>query len=160
MMVECVCNLFKDVIMRFFLIFSFCLFFVACNDSEHKQQDVHRQTLENQVNNANTTGDIADSKNISTSANDLHTKNKVKSDATMLYAKCAPCHGKDGKSVAPGSVGGILIATLNKAQVIESLRGYRSKTLSKGGNYAIMYMQTKNLSDEDIEALAVYIDSF
>lgn len=82
------------------------------------------------------------------------------SDAATLYARCAACHGKDGKSVAPGSVGNVLIASMNKAQVIESLKGFRARTLSRGGNSVIMYMQTKNLSDKDIEALATYIDSF
>ncbi|WP_304421811.1 c-type cytochrome, partial [Helicobacter japonicus] len=81
-------------------------------------------------------------------------------DAATLYARCAACHGKDGKSVAPGSVGNVLIASMNKAQVIESLKGFRARTLSRGGNSVIMYMQTKNLSDKDIEALATYIDSF
>ena len=84
----------------------------------------------------------------------------VTSDAATLYARCAACHGKDGKSVAPGSVGNVLIASMNKAQVIESLKGFRARTLSRGGNSVIMYMQTKNLSDKDIEALATYIDSF
>ena len=77
-----------------------------------------------------------------------------------MFARCASCHGKDGKSVAPGSVGNVLIASLNKEQVIESLKGFRSQTLSKGGNSVIMYMQTKNLSDADIEALGAYIDAF
>lgn len=81
-------------------------------------------------------------------------------DPETLYVRCASCHGKDGKSVAPGSVGNVLIASLNKEQVIESLKGFRSQTLSKGGNSVIMYMQTKNLSDADIEALAAYIDAF
>ncbi|WP_295739091.1 c-type cytochrome [uncultured Helicobacter sp.] len=81
-------------------------------------------------------------------------------DPETLYARCASCHGKDGKSVAPGSVGNVLIASLNKEQVIESLKGFRSQALSKGGNSVIMYMQTKNLSDADIEALGAYIDAF
>ncbi len=81
-------------------------------------------------------------------------------DAATLYARCAACHGKDGKSVAPGSVGGVLIASMNKTQVVESLKGFRSRTLSRGGNSVIMYMQAKNLSDADIEALAEYIDAF
>lgn len=81
-------------------------------------------------------------------------------DPETLYMRCASCHGKDGKSVAPGSVGNVLIASLNREQVTESLKGFRARTLSKGGNSVIMYMQTKNLSDADIEALAVYIDAF
>ena len=82
------------------------------------------------------------------------------SDPEALYRKCASCHGKDGKSIAPGSAGNVQIASLNKAQVIELLQGFRAQKISRGGNSIIMYMQAKNLSDEDIEALATYIDAF
>ncbi|TLD97700.1 c-type cytochrome [Helicobacter jaachi] len=85
--------------------------------------------------------------------------NSALPDASVLYSKCASCHGKDGKSIAPGSVGNVLLASLNKQQVIESLKGFRARTLSRGGNSVIMYMQAKNLSDDDIEALAAYIDA-
>lgn len=83
-----------------------------------------------------------------------------KPDAEVLYKKCVACHGKDGKTIAPGSVDGVMIASFNKAQVIASLKGFRARTLSRGGDSIVMYMQTQNLSDEDIEALAVYIDAF
>lgn len=104
---------------------------------------------------------IQDTQSVEPESNVDEKKQEVTtSDAATLYARCAACHGKDGKSVAPGSVGNVLIASMNKAQVIESLKGFRARTLSRGGNSVIMYMQTKNLSDKDIEALATYIDSF
>lgn len=162
------------------------VFIVACSTDEKESQS--QQGIENSNVNQNTNKvdtpratDLLESKDnsqsieknpqtsspstISTESNTSQSTStqpqakKTKSDALALYAKCAPCHGKDGKSVAPGSVGNVLLASLHKAQVIESLKGFRARTLSKGGNSVIMYMQTKNLSDEDIEALASYIDS-
>lgn len=79
--------------------------------------------------------------------------------AKTLYAKCAACHGQKGDSVAPGSVGGVLISALSKDEIVKSLKGYRERTLSKGGTAAIMYLQTSKLSDSDIEALGGYISS-
>ncbi|AAP76953.1 c-type cytochrome [Helicobacter hepaticus] len=134
---------------RFLLFCIFPLLFIACFDD--KKQD-SKHTPVSQVKQS----DMSPNKN----ALENVKSNASLPDAQVLYGKCAACHGKDGKSVAPGSVGNVLIASLNKAQVRESLKGFREQTLSKGGNSIIMYMQTKNLSDEDIEALANYIDAF
>ncbi len=77
-----------------------------------------------------------------------------------LYKKCIACHGARGDKVAPGSAGSILIADLSKKILIDDMKGYRAKTLSRGGTAAIMYLQANGLSDEDIEILAEYISSF
>lgn len=77
-----------------------------------------------------------------------------------LYKKCIACHGARGDKVAPGSAGNIVIADLNKQILIEDMKGYRAKTLSKGGTAAIMYLQANGLSDEDIEILGEYISNF
>ena len=77
-----------------------------------------------------------------------------------LYKKCIACHGARGDKVAPGSAGSILIADLSKQILIDDLKGYRAKTLSRGGTAAIMYLQANGLSDEDIEILAEYISNF
>lgn len=136
--------------LRFILLclFIFSLSFVACSNNEDKPSS---QTL-------NATTSLQDSS--STAYSTSQDSQQYSTDIETLYMRCASCHGKDGKSVAPGSVGNVLIASLNKEQVRESLKGFRSKTLSKGGNSVIMYMQTKHLSDADIEALAAYIDAF
>ncbi len=129
----------------------FCLFlfsFSACfDDKDDSSSQLSKVPISTQDSNVTSDSAYQDSK-------------ESLVDPETLYARCASCHGKDGKSVAPGSVGNVLIASLNKEQVIESLKGFRSQTLSKGGNSVIMYMQTKNLSDADIEALGVYIDAF
>ena len=77
-----------------------------------------------------------------------------------LYKKCIACHGARGDKVAPGSAGSILIADLSKQILIDDMKGYRAKTLSRGGTSAIMYLQANGLSDDDIEILAVYISNF
>lgn len=129
----------------------FCLFlfsFSACfDDKDDSSSQLSKVPISTQDSNVTSDSAYQDSK-------------KSLVDPEILYVRCASCHGKDGKSVAPGSVGNVLIASLNKEQVIESLKGFRSQTLSKGGNSVIMYMQTKNLSDADIEALGAYIDAF
>lgn len=167
--------------LRFLLTLTVMVGFVACSDDGSTRQKLSND-VEEKSRNVDNNNDIAESvlqeevtkdagdtitdgttQQISTNDNETQkaeTGNDKKPDVTSLYAKCAACHGKDGKSVAPGSVGNVLIASLNKAQVRDSLKGFRERTLSKGGNSVIMYMQTKNLSDEDIEALAAYIDSF
>lgn len=134
-----------------FIFFILCpIFFIACFD-EQSEKSSYQSTTSTSTSNIN----------IETSTKDeSQTTPQKTSDPQALYARCASCHGKDGKSVAPGSVGNVLIASLNKQQVRESLKGFRARTLSKGGNSVIMYMQTKNLSDADIEALAEYIDAF
>ena len=77
-----------------------------------------------------------------------------------LYKKCIACHGARGDKVAPGSAGNITIADLSKSILIEDMKGYRAKTLNKGGTAAIMYLQANGLSDEDIEILGEYISTF
>ena len=77
-----------------------------------------------------------------------------------LYKKCIACHGARGDKVAPGSAGSILIADLSKQILIDDMKGYRAKTLSRGGTSAIMYLQANGLSDDDIEILADYISNF
>lgn len=77
-----------------------------------------------------------------------------------LYKKCIACHGANGDKVAPGSAGNVVIADLDKKTLIADLKGYRAKTLSKGGTAAIMYLQANGLSDGDIEILGEYISGF
>lgn len=138
---------------------------VACSDSGESSQATYSPLLAEQEQEVisleqEVLKDIQVSDAILSSSTPTTTDTPHQADAQVLYKKCVACHGKDGKTVAPGSVGNVLIASLNKDQVIETLKGFRAQTLSKGGNSVIMYMQTKNLTDEDIEALADYIDAF
>lgn len=152
--------------MKYIFSYFLCaILFVACSDNSNKEnsqtqqsasQSSTMQELQDEVKEVNLTLD-SDSINNAESSTLAKSQNEKGAD---LYARCAACHGKDGKSIAPGSVGAVQIALLNKQQVVESLKGFRAKTLSKGGNSVIMYMQTQNLSDDDIDALAEYINNF
>ncbi|PAF41835.1 c-type cytochrome [Helicobacter sp. 11S03491-1] len=73
------------------------------------------------------------------------------------FKKCVACHGANGQKIAPGAKGGVTIAGLPKNKLLTDLKGYKAGTADNGGAKAIMYGQMKNVSDQDIEALADYI---
>lgn len=78
-------------------------------------------------------------------------------DGATVYKKCIACHGKNGERVAPGSKGGVKIAGMDKARLLEQLKGYKAGTADNGGAKAMMYSTMKNISDADIEAVSDYI---
>ena len=80
-------------------------------------------------------------------------------DGAAIYKKCIACHGANGERVAPGRVGGVKIAGMDKARLVEQLKGYAAGTADNGGAKAIMYSNMKNwkLTDADIEAVADHI---
>lgn len=140
--------------MKKWLLIAIATAFVACGDSESKS-----------VESSEIKSDSSVEKSVELSAESSaeSTTQIAESSAETpqdLYKKCIACHGARGDKVAPGSVGSVLIADLSKASLVDSLKGYRAKTLSKGGTAAIMYLQANNLSDEDIEILGEYIASF
>lgn len=74
-------------------------------------------------------------------------------EAPAVYKKCTTCHGVDGKKVgvAPKAIAG-----LSKQEALDLLQGYKNKTIkTKKAN--TMFIQVKNLSDADMNALAEYI---
>lgn len=79
-----------------------------------------------------------------------------------IYKKCIACHGAQGDKVAPGTKGNVKIGGMDKARLIEQLKGYSAGTADNGGAKAIMYANMKNfkLTDADIEAVADYISKF
>jgi len=76
-------------------------------------------------------------------------------DGKALYAKCAGCHGQDGKTKALGK--SAPIAGLDAKTVEEDLKGYKAGTLNKHGMGGVMKGQVAAFSDEQIKALADYI---
>ncbi len=74
-----------------------------------------------------------------------------------LFAKCASCHGSDGKRKALGKSG--VIAGMPKDEVAKKLKEYKAGNLNLYGMGALMKSQVATLSDSDIEALAAYISS-
>ncbi|MCI6217107.1 MAG: c-type cytochrome [Helicobacter sp.] len=75
-------------------------------------------------------------------------------DAPATFKKCVSCHGADGKKT---TFGNSAIAGVDKAQLIEDLKGYRAKTLNRHGKANLMNPNAAKLTDEEIEELATYI---
>jgi len=77
-------------------------------------------------------------------------------DGKALYARCGACHGQNGEKKALNA--SAIIQGWSKEQVYKALDGYQDG--SYGGNMkGVMLGQVKNLSDTELEALAVYISS-
>lgn len=75
-----------------------------------------------------------------------------------LYAKCASCHGADGKTKALGK--SELLAGQSAADLEMKIAEYKSGTRNKAGMGPLMTGQVASLSDEDIKAVAAYIATF
>ncbi len=72
-----------------------------------------------------------------------------------LYAKCAGCHGADGKTKALGKaapVAGQAVADLEA-----KLKGYKAGTTNAVGMGMLMKGQVSSMSDDDIKAVAAYM---
>lgn len=80
-------------------------------------------------------------------------------DGATLYKKCIACHGKDGDRIPPGSKATTTINASSKEKIVEDLKGYKAKTLNQFGAGPIMFGQSANLSEADMQALADYIVS-
>jgi cytochrome c553 len=74
-----------------------------------------------------------------------------------LYVKCAGCHGQTGQKAALGK--SAVITGWDKAKTITALNGYKAGTYG-GVMKGVMKSQVVNLSDEEVDALGVYISSF
>ncbi len=72
----------------------------------------------------------------------------------LKFGVCAPCHGGDGRSGALPEYP--KIAGQNRKYIVNALQAYKNGR--RTGTYAALMAETaKNLSDADIENLAVYI---
>jgi len=76
-------------------------------------------------------------------------------NGAALYAKCAGCHGADGKTKALGK--SPEIAGQDAAQLRKFLAGYKAGTRNAYGMGGVMAGQAKGLNDSEIAALADYI---
>jgi cytochrome c553 len=76
-------------------------------------------------------------------------------DGKALYAKCAGCHGADGKTAALGK--SAVIAGQPTADLETKIAGYKAGTLNTKGMGALMKGQVAGLSDADTKAIASYI---
>jgi cytochrome c553 len=76
-------------------------------------------------------------------------------DGKALFAKCAGCHGADGKTAALGK--SAVIAGQSTADLETKINGYKAGTLNTAGMGALMKGQVASYSDADIKAVAIYI---
>jgi cytochrome c553 len=76
-------------------------------------------------------------------------------DGKALFAKCAGCHGADGKTAALGK--SAVIAGQAAADLETKIAGYKAGTLNVAGMGALMKGQVATYSDADIKAVAAFI---
>ena len=76
-------------------------------------------------------------------------------DGKALFAKCAGCHGADGKTKALGK--SEVIAGQPAADLEKKLSEYKAGTRNVTGSGMIMKGQVASLSDADIKAIATYV---
>jgi cytochrome c553 len=76
-------------------------------------------------------------------------------DGKALFAKCAGCHGADGKTAALGK--SAIIAGQSAGDLETKIAGYKAGTLNTAGMGALMKGQVSSFSDEEIKAVATYI---
>ena len=73
------------------------------------------------------------------------------------YAKCAGCHGVDGKTKALGK--SPVIAGQAKADLITKLNGYKAGTIDVSGMGTLMKGQVASMDDATIDAVSAYIST-
>jgi cytochrome c553 len=78
-------------------------------------------------------------------------------DDAKLYAKCAVCHGSDGKTKALGK--SPVIAGQSKEDLITKLNAYKAGTRNEAGMGTLMKGQVASMDDKSIAALAAYIST-
>jgi len=77
------------------------------------------------------------------------------SSAPAAFAKCAGCHGKDGKTKALGK--SEIIAGQAKADLVKKIHEYKAGKRNVTGMGGLMKGQVEKLSDADIDAIATYL---
>jgi len=74
-----------------------------------------------------------------------------------VYAKCAGCHGVDGKTLALGK--SPVIAGQTKKDLVTKLNGYKAGTVNIAGMGMLMKTQVASMDDAAIDAVATYISA-
>ncbi len=73
------------------------------------------------------------------------------------YAKCAGCHGADGKTKALGK--SPEIAGQSKEELVTKLKGYKAGTINVSGMGNLMKGQVATMDDAAIDAVSTYIST-
>ena len=93
---------------------------------------------------------------VDSAKNAMNNNEQLLKNGKNLYARCASCHGANAQNPALGK--SQIIKGWEKSKIIEALNGYKNDTYG-GAMKTIMKGQVTNLNDEDIESLAIYINS-
>ena len=75
----------------------------------------------------------------------------------ILYQRCIPCHGENGRKVALGKSS--VIAGQSHDLLIQKLTAYQEGTLSIKGMGRLMQAQLRDYTYRDLENLSRYIES-
>lgn len=75
--------------------------------------------------------------------------------AGIIKSKCASCHGQSMEKSAMGK--SHIVKDMSSEMIEKSLQGYKEGKLNMHGMGSLMHNNAKNLSNEDIKALAKYI---
>ncbi|MCK5111851.1 MAG: cytochrome c [Arcobacteraceae bacterium] len=78
-------------------------------------------------------------------------------NATVLYKKCAGCHGAKGEKVALGK--SQIIKGWDSVKITDALKGYKAGTYG-GAMKGLMKSQVSSMSDKEIETLSTLISTF
>ncbi len=73
------------------------------------------------------------------------------------FAKCAGCHGKDGKTKALGK--SEIVAGQSAADLATKIAEYKAGTRNVSGMGTLMKGQVASMSDEDIKAVSEYMSA-
>jgi len=84
----------------------------------------------------------------------MNTTSKI--DAKQLYIKCAGCHGQNAERKALNM--SAVIQGWDKDKIIQAIKGYKNGTYG-GAMKTVMTGQVATLSDEEINALSIYISN-
>lgn len=76
-------------------------------------------------------------------------------DMPAAYKSCVGCHGQKGEknTMAPASKPN----TMTKAEIVESLKGYKTGSVNKYGKGSMMRGFAAKLNDAQMEEIANYI---
>ncbi len=78
-------------------------------------------------------------------------------DGKQIFKTCAVCHGADANKRSLNV--SRFIAGMDKDHIIETLHGYQSGKINQYGFGSMMKGQAKKLSEEQLEAVALYVQS-
>lgn len=81
----------------------------------------------------------------------------LNANSLELYKNCAGCHGENGEKQALGQ--SKIITGQESNLTIKQLTAYKNGELNMYGLGNIMQLQLNSYNDEDIKAIALYIES-